>query len=128
MLLTGINHLAFITEDLEKTIRFYRDLLGMKLVAGIGHDGYRHYFLNCGNTLVAFFEYEGADPLPASLPVVTNPTPVGRMTAWPGNAYPLRDALLANRQARVTGDYEAIPEPQRRAVARPEKVMPEAAE
>lgn len=42
MKLTGINHLAFITEDMEQTIRFYRDLLGMALSAGIGHDGYRH--------------------------------------------------------------------------------------
>jgi catechol 2,3-dioxygenase-like lactoylglutathione lyase family enzyme len=60
MLLTGINHLAFITPDMEKTIRFYRDLLGMELHAGIGHDGYRHYFFRCGNTQVAFFEYDGA--------------------------------------------------------------------
>ena len=35
--LTGINHLAFITDDMVKTIRFYRDLLGMELTAGIGH-------------------------------------------------------------------------------------------
>ncbi len=63
MLLTGINHLAFITEDMEKTIRFYRDLLGMELHAGIGHGGYRHYFFRCGNTQVAFFEYEGASPM-----------------------------------------------------------------
>lgn len=63
MLLTGINHLAFITDDMEKTIRFYRDLLGMELHAGIGHDGYRHYFFRCGNTQVAFFEYAGASPM-----------------------------------------------------------------
>ena len=44
MSLQGINHLAFITDDMVTTIRFYRDLLGMKLSAGIGHDGYRHYF------------------------------------------------------------------------------------
>ncbi len=42
MLIRGINHLAFITDDMPKTIRFYRDLLGLELVAGIGHDGYRH--------------------------------------------------------------------------------------
>ena len=60
MLLKGINHLAFITGDMVKTIRFYRDLLGMELVAGIGHPGYRHYFFRCGNTQVAFFEYAGA--------------------------------------------------------------------
>ena len=35
MSFTGINHLAFITNDMEKTIRFYRDLLGMELVCGI---------------------------------------------------------------------------------------------
>ncbi|MCP5371751.1 MAG: VOC family protein [Hyphomicrobiales bacterium] len=60
MTLTGINHLAFITPDLEGTVRFYRDLLGMELHAGIGHDGYRHYFFRCGNTQVAFFAYDGA--------------------------------------------------------------------
>ncbi len=63
MQITGINHLAFITDDMIKTVRFYRDLLGMELHAGIGHDGYRHYFFRCGNTQVAFFEYEGAKPM-----------------------------------------------------------------
>lgn len=60
MQLKGINHLAFITPDLTGTIRFYRDLLGMELHSGIGHDGFRHYFFRAGNTLVAFFQYEGA--------------------------------------------------------------------
>ncbi len=60
MRLTGINHLAFITGDMERTIRFYRDLLGMELAAGIGHEGYRHYFFRAGDTQVAFFEYAGA--------------------------------------------------------------------
>ncbi len=63
MRLKGINHLAFITDDMEKTIRFYRDLLGMELVAGIGHEGYRHYFFKFGEAQVAFFEYEGARPM-----------------------------------------------------------------
>ena len=40
----GINHLAFATGDMDKTIRFWRDLLGMRLVAGLGKPGYRHYF------------------------------------------------------------------------------------
>lgn len=63
MALTGINHLAFITDDMVKTVRFYRDLLGMELHAGIGHDGYRHYFFRCGDTQIAFFEYAGASPM-----------------------------------------------------------------
>jgi len=60
MTLKNINHLAFITPDMEATIRFYRDLLEMELVAGIGHDGYRHYFFKFGDDMVAFFEYAGA--------------------------------------------------------------------
>ena len=59
MLLTGINHLAFITNDMDKTIRFYRDLLGMELVAGIGHHGYRHYFFQFGDNQVALFQTRG---------------------------------------------------------------------
>ena len=60
MIFTGLNHLAFITPDIEKTIRFYRDLLEMPLVAGIGHDGYRHYLFQIGDGAVAFFTYDGA--------------------------------------------------------------------
>ncbi len=63
MQLTGINHLAFITDDMTETVRFYRDLLGMELHAGIGHDGYRHYFFRAGNTQIAFFEYAGASKM-----------------------------------------------------------------
>ena len=63
MYLREINHLAFITPDIEKTIRFYRDLLGMELTHGIGHDGYRHYFFKTANNHVAFFEYAGASPM-----------------------------------------------------------------
>ncbi len=63
MLIRGINHLAFITNDMPKTIRFYRDLLGLELVAGIGHDGYRHYFFQMGNGQIAFFEYDIARPM-----------------------------------------------------------------
>ncbi len=63
MLITGLNHLAFITNDMTRTIRFYRDLLGMELACGIGRDGYRHYFFRMGSGCVAFFEYEEAQPM-----------------------------------------------------------------
>ncbi|MDX1736626.1 MAG: VOC family protein [Alphaproteobacteria bacterium] len=77
--LNGINHLAFITDDMPKTIRFYRDLLGMKLHAGIGHDGYRHYFfiLEDGVTQLAFFEYEGASPMNQKFPGNRTSEPLG---------------------------------------------------
>ncbi len=63
MTLTGLNHLAFITDDMTKTVRFYRDLLGMTLISGIGHDGFRHYFFQMGTGQIAFFEYDIAQPM-----------------------------------------------------------------
>jgi catechol 2,3-dioxygenase-like lactoylglutathione lyase family enzyme len=62
---TGVNHLALATGNMEATIRFWRDLLGMRLVAGLGHPGYRHYFFELSETdLIAFFEWPGVEPLP----------------------------------------------------------------
>ncbi|MDX1487566.1 MAG: VOC family protein [Acidiferrobacterales bacterium] len=75
--LTSINHLAFITNDMEKTIRFYRDLLAMELAAGIGHDGYRHYFFRFGDNQVAFFEYEEAQPMVRKFHGVKTSKPLG---------------------------------------------------
>ena len=61
----GINHLAMVTGDMDKTIRFWRDLLGMRLVAGLGKPGYRHYFFQISNNdLLAFFEWPGIRPVP----------------------------------------------------------------
>ena len=59
----GINHLAMVTGDMDKTVRFWRDLLGMRLVAGLGKPGYRHYFFEISeNDLLAFFEWPGVKP------------------------------------------------------------------
>lgn len=63
MALSKFDHLAMITSDLTGTIRFYRDLLGLELSLGIGHEGYRHYFFNVGDGYLAFFEYDGASPM-----------------------------------------------------------------
>ncbi len=60
----GVNHLAMATGDMDKTIRFWRDLLGMRLVAGLGKTGYRHYFFQLSDTdLIAFFEWPGVKPV-----------------------------------------------------------------
>jgi len=62
---TGINHLAMATGDMDATIRFWRDLLGMRLVAGLGRPGYRHYFFEISATdMIAFFEWDGVTPIP----------------------------------------------------------------
>src|SRR4030042_2110889 len=60
----GVNHLAMATGNMDKTIRFWRDLLGMRLVAGLGQPGYRHYFFQISNNdLIAFFEWSGVEPV-----------------------------------------------------------------
>jgi len=61
----GVHHLALATGDMDGTIRFWRDLLGLRLVASLGSPGYRHYFFELSaNDLIAFFEWEGVEPLP----------------------------------------------------------------
>lgn len=62
---TGINHLAMATRDMDGTIRFWRDLLGMRLVAGLGKPGYRHYFFEISeHDMIAFFEWPDVDKAP----------------------------------------------------------------
>ena len=65
----GIDHLAFVTDDLPVTMDFYTRIMGMQLVhvrrvpfeqdrGQPPYDNLRHYFFNMGNdTLLAFFEY-----------------------------------------------------------------------
>ena len=57
---SGINHLALITPDMDQTVRFYRDVVGLPLVGAIGTPEFRHYFFDLGNhNTIAFFEYFG---------------------------------------------------------------------
>jgi len=61
---TGINHLAMVTADMDRTVHFWRDLLGMRLVVGLGHPGYRHYFFEITDKdMIAFFEWPGVAPI-----------------------------------------------------------------
>jgi catechol 2,3-dioxygenase-like lactoylglutathione lyase family enzyme len=65
MRFTGFNHLAMATGDMDRTIRYWRDLLGLRMVAGLGHPGYRHYFFELtANDMIAFFEWPGVQPGP----------------------------------------------------------------
>jgi catechol 2,3-dioxygenase-like lactoylglutathione lyase family enzyme len=61
---SGVNHLAMATGNMDETIRFWRDLLGMRLVAGLGRPGYRQYFLQVSDhDMVTFFEWPGVVPV-----------------------------------------------------------------
>ena len=58
---TGIHHIALITDDMDKTIRFWRDLLGMKMLAATGDGQNRQYFFEiCENNILSFFEWPEA--------------------------------------------------------------------
>lgn len=62
---SGINHLAMATRDMDGTIRFWRDLLEMRLVAGLGRPGYRHYFFEItDHDMIAFFEWPDVENIP----------------------------------------------------------------
>jgi len=53
------------TADMDLTIHFWRDLLGMRLIAGFGGPGYRHYFFEIsGKDMIAFFEWPDVKPVP----------------------------------------------------------------
>ncbi len=60
----GVNHVALATGNMDVTLRFWRDLLGMRLLVALGHPGYRHYFFEISSTdMVAFFEWPGVEPM-----------------------------------------------------------------
>ena len=60
----GIHHLALVTGSLDRTLRFWRDLVGLQVRSRLGSPGYRQYFLAAGGqTLLSFFEWSGAEPV-----------------------------------------------------------------
>ena len=61
----GLHHTALISSDVERTIRFYQDLLGFPLTEVIenrDYPGSTHFFFDIGNqNLLAFFDFPGLD-------------------------------------------------------------------
>jgi catechol 2,3-dioxygenase-like lactoylglutathione lyase family enzyme len=61
----GINHIAMATNHMEKTVRFYRDLLGFRLAAAMGEPGFRHYFFEIDeHNAIGFFEWPDVEEPP----------------------------------------------------------------
>ena len=97
----GINHLAMVTSDMDATIRFWTDLLGMRLLAGLGHPAYRHYFFEISpDHMIAFFEWPGVKPAvekdhgaPVKGPVVFDHVALGVQSQ--GALWELKDKLEA---------------------------------
>ncbi|GAB3135883.1 VOC family protein [Amycolatopsis stemonae] len=61
----GIHHTALISSDVERTIRFYQDVLGFpltELIENRDYPGSSHFFFDVGNgNAVAFFDLPGLD-------------------------------------------------------------------
>jgi glyoxylase I family protein len=58
--LRGLHHLTVICADLERTIAFYRDVLGLGIVRDGPSDddpGARHVWFGVGAQMVSFLEY-----------------------------------------------------------------------
>ena len=67
----GINHLALVTPDMDASVRFYHEVLGMRLVATTMAGPMRHYFFEIGpENTIAFFEVKDAETFmaPAGIP------------------------------------------------------------
>lgn len=76
----GINHLALVCEDMDRTVDFYQNVLGMPLTKTIELPGNRgkHYFFDCGGgDQLAFFWFPNG---PESVDAKT----YQRITATPG--------------------------------------------
>jgi catechol 2,3-dioxygenase-like lactoylglutathione lyase family enzyme len=61
----GVHHLALLSNDVERTIRFYQDTLGFPLTELFENRDYKnstHFFFDIGNgNLLAFFDMPGLD-------------------------------------------------------------------
>ena len=61
----GVHHVALLSSDVERTVRFYQDLLGFPLTEMFENRDYKgstHFFFDIGNgNALAFFDLPGLD-------------------------------------------------------------------
>ena len=61
----GLHHTALLSADVERTVKFYQEVLGFPLteiVENRDYQGSNHFFFDIGNgNLLAFFDFPGLD-------------------------------------------------------------------
>ena len=61
----GLHHTALISSDVERTVRFYQDVLEFpltELIENRDYEGSSHFFFDIGNgNLLAFFDFPGLE-------------------------------------------------------------------
>jgi catechol 2,3-dioxygenase-like lactoylglutathione lyase family enzyme len=64
----GVHHVALVSSDVERTVRFYQDVLGFPLTEMFENrdlPGSTHFFFDLGHgNTIAFFDLPGVDPGP----------------------------------------------------------------
>ena len=60
----GFNHIALVTADMDKTVLFWRDIIGLRLVAGVGNTQHRQYFFEISpGQYISFFQWPDAETI-----------------------------------------------------------------
>jgi len=80
--LGGVNHLALVCSDMKRTVEFYTQVLGMRLIKTInlGGGAGQHFFFDMGGgNALAFFWFPDA---PDAVPGVSAPVTVPGMGEW----------------------------------------------
>lgn len=62
-LLSGINHLTFVTADMDRLIRFYQRVFEARVTLDLEEEGLRHTFIEVGpHTVLHPFQVPGVTP------------------------------------------------------------------
>ncbi len=77
----GVNHLALVCSDMQRTVDFYSGVLGMRLIKTINlPGGGQHFFFDMGGgNALAFFWFPDA---PDAVPGISAPVTVPGMGEW----------------------------------------------
>lgn len=69
-LTTGLHHLATLTADMDRLVRFYEEVFDAKVTLDMTEEGLRHVFIDLGGGFVLHpFEIDGIDVPQGELPM-----------------------------------------------------------